>query len=662
MSVRLQELLHKYEVGAGAYIVRFALVVAAVVALAVTYDMIGFRNLATQEGMDTAQLAGNIAEGKGYTTSFIRPLSLYLVEKQERTNSTNNYEGTTSPNPLPQRRGNAQGHPDLANAPIYPALLAGVLKVNPLGEPDLSKQQRFSVFPPDLWIAIFNQALFALAAWMVFRLAKRLFDEPVAWASAAVFLLSELLWRFTLSGLSTILLMIIFLGLAGVMARIESGARDTTGGSRNLVGWALLAGVLAGTAGMTRYSCACLILPVVILLVVSPSPKRALLVLAAVAAFCAVMLPWTIRNFQLSGTPFGTAGFAIMETTSSFPGDQLQRSLHPALGQINTGEYWDKLVANTRDIVVNDLPKLGGNWVSALFLASLLIGFRNPVLGRMRIFVVLSLIALVLAQALGRTSLSTDSPEVNSENLLVIAAPLVFIYGTSLFLILRDQLTLPGPAARGLAWVVFYAVLAAPLLLTLFGQHPSPVVYPPYYPPWIQQKAGSMPENNVIMSDIPWAVAWYGKRSSVWLALKHIDRRSDKFKDDFYAIDRVQQLNALYLTAKSLKSMDVKAVADWAGKKTADKDWELVQKMVTELGQRLLDLKQDADAEGLKAIYKVVERNWIHGGGDDWDSFVLGIFVKREVPTGFPLQRASFGIMPEIFLRESEREPAKTIQ
>ena len=30
--------------------------------------------------MDAAQLARNIAEGKGYTTLFIRPFSLYLVQ------------------------------------------------------------------------------------------------------------------------------------------------------------------------------------------------------------------------------------------------------------------------------------------------------------------------------------------------------------------------------------------------------------------------------------------------------------------------------------------------------------------------------------------------------------------------------------------------------
>ena len=38
--------------------------------------------MATQEAMDAAQLARNIAQGKGYTTLFIRPFSMYLVKKR----------------------------------------------------------------------------------------------------------------------------------------------------------------------------------------------------------------------------------------------------------------------------------------------------------------------------------------------------------------------------------------------------------------------------------------------------------------------------------------------------------------------------------------------------------------------------------------------------
>jgi hypothetical protein len=365
----------------------------------------------------------------------------------------------------------------------------------------------------------------------------------------------------------------------------------------------------------------------------------------------------------MSGTPFGTAGFAIMETTPHFPGDQLQRSLHPPLGQINTEEYWQKLTTNMHEILSNDLPRLGGSWMAALFLAGLLMPFRNPILGRLRLFLIMCLAVLVVAQALGRTVLSTESPDLNSENLLVIVAPLVFIFGVSLFFTLRDQLQLQGPTARGLLWVAFYAAVGAPFLLMLFSPHPSPVAYPPYYPPWIQQKSRAVGENQVIMSDMPWAVAWYGKRPSVWLSLKYKDKAAEPFRDDFSSINRLQPISGLYLTAKSLKTVDVKALSDWSKQETFDQDWDLVRKMVTELGQSMVDQNvKQADIDHLKSIYAVVARNWLRGGGDDWDSFVLGIFVKREVPTGFPLPRAIGGIALEIFLTESERESGKTIQ
>jgi len=242
-------------------------------------------------------------------------------------------------------------------------------------------------------------------------------------------------------------------------------------------------------------------------------------------------------------------------------------------------------------------------------------------------------------------------------------APLVIIFGASLFLTLRDQLNLQGPTGRALLWVIFYAAIGAPFALMLLGPHPSPVVYPPYYPPCIQQKAGPVGATKAIMSDVPWAVAWYGKRPSVWLSLKYIDKSAEAFRDDYYAVNRLQPISGLYLTSKTLRAMDVKVLADWSKRETSDKELELVRKMVTDLGQSMIQqgVKQ-AELDQLRSIYNVVDRNWLRGGGDDWDSFVLGIFIKREVPTGFPLQRAVGGLAPEVFLTESERETDKAIQ
>ena len=45
------------------------------------YDWRCYRNMNTAEAMDSAQVARNLAEGHGFTTLFIRPLSLYLLEQ-----------------------------------------------------------------------------------------------------------------------------------------------------------------------------------------------------------------------------------------------------------------------------------------------------------------------------------------------------------------------------------------------------------------------------------------------------------------------------------------------------------------------------------------------------------------------------------------------------
>ena len=57
------------------------LAVLAIVLLIGGYNWRAFKNMATQEAMDAAQLARNLAQGKGYTTLFIRPFSMYLVKK-----------------------------------------------------------------------------------------------------------------------------------------------------------------------------------------------------------------------------------------------------------------------------------------------------------------------------------------------------------------------------------------------------------------------------------------------------------------------------------------------------------------------------------------------------------------------------------------------------
>jgi len=404
-------------------------------------------------------------------------------------------------------------------------------------------------------IALSNQVLFLAFIIAMFFLAKRLFDLPVAALTAVLLLGTELFWRFSVSGLSTILLLLIFTGLVWCLIFFEEETRAPKWPRVGLFLLAALAGASVGLGGLTRYSFCWLIVPVVVFVGAYATRKRALVGASALLGFLVVMAPWVIRNYSLSGMPFGTATFSIIENSSISPEDRLQRSLSPdILKPIHNSFpflsaaahiFNQKLIANSRGIVQSDLPKLGGTWVSGFFLVGLLVRFRSPALGRLRLFLLGVLVVLAVTQALGRTKLSDDSPDVNSENLLVLAAPLVVMYGVSLFFVVLEQLELPFLQARSVAIGLFTLIASLPLILAILPPKTSPIVYPPYYPPSIQTAVGWSKEDELMMSDIPWAVAWYGQSQCVSLSLTA--------RTDFFAInDFAKPISALYLTPQTV--------------------------------------------------------------------------------------------------------------
>lgn len=607
----LQALIHRLEVGGGSSFLKWLLLGLAVVALIVGYDWRGYKNLNTQEAMDAAQLARNLAEGQGYSTLFIRPLSIYLITNHAGVSSF------TAPDPAKLKG----MHPDLANPPVYPLILAGLMKVLPFPfeipgagaagtgkAPNYfwNKNDAFWWYPPDFIIASFNQLLFLGVVAMTFLLARKLFDVRVAWLSAGLLLGTELLWRFTVSGLSTILLMLIFLGVAWCLVWLEEAARLRPETHPAQLRYAALAGLLVGVGALTRYAFGWLILPVTVSVVwFSVGTRRAVNALAAVMIFAAVLTPWVVRNYRVCGQPFGTATFTVMESTGAFQEYRLQRALRPDFSKYNIGFFWQKLLLNTRGLVSNDLPKLGGNWTSAFFLAGLLLAFKSPAIRRLRYFVLLALLALAVAQALGRTQLADDIPETNTENLLVLLTPLIIIFGVSLFFVLLDQLELPVPELRFGIIAGFGAVICLPMILIFLPPKTYPIAYPPYYPPIIQQVCNWMKpgdadsSGDLMMSDVPWAVAWYGHRQCAWLTLD-AQRQFMALNDD------LKPVRALYLTPRSTDG-------------------------------RLLT-------------------QWVRSGELSWGTLVLAAVVRGEVPPEFPLRKAPAGFLPEqIFLTDQER-------
>ncbi len=596
ISERIQAAIHALEVGVVSRWIKIMAVVLALGGLVELYDLMSYRGFNSPEAMDAAQVARHLASGQGYSTDFIRPLSLYLVSKHnlQREPAGTNAARLYGP------------HPDLANPPVYPTLLAGLMKVShPKWSIEMHKSfwsegGRYLRYQPEFLITLFNQALLFAAVGLTFLLARALLDPLAAWLAALLTLGSETLWKFSVSGQSTLLLLVIFLGLLWCLMRIEQRARAGLPDHRRIFMLATLAGALIGLGLLTRYAFGWVLVPTAIFLVLFGGARRTGLAVAAGLAFIVVAAPWLIRNLVVSGTLFGTAGYAVVENTFPFPGFQLMQSLDPDMAPAFwVTPYLRKLIENSRAILQSDLLRLGNGWMGMLFFAGLLLGLRNLAARRMRYFALMCLGWLVVVQALGRTYLSTLSPELNSENLLVLLTPLVMIFGAAFFLTLLEQMNLPSLQWRFLVIGVLVAMVCQPLLGALLPPKTSPVAYPPYYPPDIQKIAGWMQPEELLMSDIPWSVAWYGQRQCSWTT------RNSQY--DFVALnDYIKPVKGLYL---SLATLDGKLISEC--------------KM---------------------------------GGADSWGNFAFQAAAYNQLPKNFPLRNFPAESLPSgLFLTDRQR-------
>jgi hypothetical protein len=554
ISERIQAFIHALEVRGGRWL-NYAALALLVLGLGVWYDTHCYHNFNAPEAMDAAQVARNLAEGKGFTTGVIRPFSVYLLQKHNRNLSVDQASGTNGVDTA-----EVYGpHPDLANAPLYPVVLAGLFKVTSpdwkveLHKPFWSDSGRFVRYKPEFLIAIFNQLLLLAAVLMTFLVAKNIFDAPAAWLAAVLMLFSDTLWKFSVSGLPTLLLLVIFLGVIWTLAAFEALWRVENPEPRRQFVLAICAGLLTGLGMLTRYSFGWVIVPVFIFFVLFGRSRRIVLAMTAFLAFVAVVLPWVVRNLAVSGTFLGTAGYAVAEDTIVFPGSRLMQSLTPDMAFAHLIKpYLVKLQTNLSFLLPNDMLRLGGGWVGVLFLAGLLLGLRNVVGRRLRYFAVLCTGVFLVVTAMGRTQLSDSEGDMNAENLLVLLTPLVVIFGVAFFLTLLNQMNVPTVQVRYGVIGLVTLVMCQQLIITLLPPKMSPTAYPPYYPPEIQGFSDWMHPDELMMSDLPCAVAWYGDRQCVMTTIN----ASYEF---FQFNDRIKPVHALYLT---LKTMDARLFSE----------------------------------------------------------------------------------------------------
>ncbi|HTB82399.1 MAG TPA: glycosyltransferase family 39 protein [Candidatus Sulfotelmatobacter sp.] len=592
IAEQIQSVIHTLEVGFGSRVVQMVAITLAVIGLGMRYDISAYHNLDSPDAMDAAQVARNLARGDGFTTKNIRLFSIYLVQKRNRELHPDEVLSTNATD----LAGLDQPHPDLANAPVYPVALAGLMKLWPpkwqvdLKHPFWAEGGSFRRYQPDFHIAIFNQLLLLLAVVLTYFLAQKLYNAQIARCAAWLMVGLDMLWKYSVSGESTLLVMVIFLALAWSLLKTEENGRAGNPSVSKMFLLAATVGILAGIGMLTRYSFGWLIVPVVIFVVLFGGRRRQVLAVITMLAFVAVVSPWIARNYLVSGTPLGTAGFAIAENTAPFPGTTLMRSLHPDLADyfyFSSHYAGKKLLDGLASLSKGELFQLGGGWLGMLFFTGLLVVLQRDGARRLRYFTLMCLAIFVIIEPLGRTEFSTLNPETSSENLLVLLTPFVAIFGTGFFFELLDRIEFPSVLARRIVIGILVTLVTKSVVITMLEKR-APTTYPPYDPPDIQKIAGWMQPDELLMSDIPWAVAWYGDSPCVWQSL-------NANYEFFQLNDYLKTVNGLYLSLNQL------------------------------------------DGPFFSEYYQSTPNGW--------GRFVMGMAVNNQLPDKFPLKNNPFGVL-----------------
>lgn len=479
-----------------------------------------YTGLYRSDAMDAAQLARNISNGRGFTTDFIRPLAL-------------------------SRHAIAPAAPDLYQPPLYPLAL-GII---------------FTVFPAeDQIVAAASGFFFLLALLVTFFWAGKMFGRNVAGLATLLLAANLTLLQITVAGAATAL-WVLLITLALYLVYRHSGR----------LRWSFLIGVVFALCFLTEYL-TIFILPAVIWLLLALLPQRrgahlAAFLVGALLAFA----PWGIRNYLLAGSPwFSLRWYTIAMFGGSYPGFSALRELSlpegSPLGFIlaHPAEMGKKLVLGARGLY-SSLLLLCGPYVAAFFIAGMLHRFNNERVRRLRGAFYAILLLLVFAAAITTGAAESLAP----------VAPLITILAVAFVEVLLAARQ-AGVKQHALAKGLLLIVAGLPVLINLL----VPVARPAPLRQNLEQVSRIVPRGALVLSDIPWAVAWYADRTAGWLPsapLTKPQERSDPTQTaGFAAIDGPEhRVAAIYLSSRLMAHPAAERLAGWQALRAAPEGFRL---------------------------------------------------------------------------------------
>jgi hypothetical protein len=483
----IQTVVHALEAGGASVWVRRGAVALGIIAIAGIY-LYQFRGLSTSQGMDQAQIGRAIARGEGWHTKVARPRAVGQLQGHGRDVAQKIWV-------------------DTYNAPLPPLVDAVALV---LVKPYWKIGQRTIVYAGDRAIAMMSILLFVGSVAVLFLVARRLFDRRLALLACGLVMLCDAMWQYSLSGLPQMLLLLLF--NVAIYLSIRALVADFAGESTWK--WFAAIGATFGLLALTHALTFWIFLGAAIFTAFFFRP-RGLSAAIMAGAWAIVYWPWLIRTLVVSGNPGGVAVYSLFSGIGhSDWGWMRQLNFDP--GTALLGAFRDKIASGLIGQTAHLFEYFGLSVVALMFFVALLHPFKKTETAATRWMILAMWGGAVLGMCLYGIN-EEQGAAANQLHLLFV--PLMTCYGLAYLLVHFNRLALNIPFARVGFITLLYLLCAMPLIFaTPWLSPPKPLVrWPPYMPPLIGVLNDWMGPEEIVASDMPWAVAWYADRRSLWL-------------------------------------------------------------------------------------------------------------------------------------------------
>jgi hypothetical protein len=279
-------------------------------------------------------------------------------------------------------------YPELHQAPLYSAGHRSRPAVLPEGVRAACFAKRAGAadgFAADYFLLGLNLMLLWLAAWLTYRLGRRLFEPRVGWVAALALMLSMPLWRQTVAVNGTAAPDGAGPGrlppLVGTGAGPRAGAAFRPGSGRRRSAW------VCGLLFLTEYSAGALVLVAFGYVAWRFPAHRRWPALGLVALLFAVVTgPWMVRNVALTGHPVALAAqnVALKAGDSTAEPARVTATLSAEGPDIDLNKLGNKTLTALQETVTSRIWAGGAMWFAAFFVTGWLYASARPPVDRMR--------------------------------------------------------------------------------------------------------------------------------------------------------------------------------------------------------------------------------------------------------------------------------------